>query len=72
MAPEVWRGERGPAADLYALGVTLHHLLRGAPASDFRTRSAAEWLGRAFLPLAQREPLPAQTPSGLAKLFRRA
>jgi len=30
LAPEVWRGERGIAADLYALGATLHALLGGA------------------------------------------
>jgi serine/threonine-protein kinase PknK len=69
MAPELFRGERGPAADLYALGVTLQRLLRGMPAADARTRSAAEHLADALRAGDAREPLPAWTPPALQRLI---
>jgi serine/threonine-protein kinase PknK len=71
MAPELWRGERGPSADLYALGATLHHLLRGAPAGDPRSaeRSPAEHLRAALRPLSAREPLPEHVPLPLRRLI---
>ena len=81
MAPELFRGERGPAADLYALGVTLHELLRGAPVATSGSApalrggaSSASAAGsqslRAALAAEQaREPLPAWTPPALATLI---
>jgi transcriptional regulator with GAF, ATPase, and Fis domain len=69
MAPELFRGERGPAADLYALGVTLQRLLRGMPVADGRTRSAAEHLAEALRPADAREPLPPWTPPALQRLI---
>ena len=68
MAPELFRGERGPAADLYALGVSLHQLLRAAPFATSGSAAASEPLRLALLPQQAREPLPAWTPPALAGL----
>jgi tetratricopeptide (TPR) repeat protein len=69
MAPELFRGERGPAADCYALGVTLQRLLRGMPAADERSRKPAEHLAEALRPADAREPLPPWTPPALQRLI---
>ncbi|MGF1469846.1 MAG: sigma 54-interacting transcriptional regulator [Sandaracinaceae bacterium] len=44
LAPEAWLGDRTVATDLFALGVTLHHLLSGRGAGD--TVSGPPGLGR--------------------------
>jgi transcriptional regulator with GAF, ATPase, and Fis domain len=69
LAPELWRGERGPAADLYALGVTLDRLLRGAPDAAAHTTSAATALRDALTPSAARAPLPEPVPAALRRLI---
>jgi serine/threonine-protein kinase PknK len=71
LAPECFRGERGVASDLYALGVTLHVLLRGAPehgGSASRSQDIARYLSDASRRFEQREPLPEGTPPELVKL----
>lgn len=58
MAPEQIRGEGktvGPAADIFALGATLYHLLTGRP--PFLATSVVETLDQ----LRQREPVPPRT-----------
>jgi transcriptional regulator with GAF, ATPase, and Fis domain len=69
MAPELFRGERGPAADCYALGVALQRLLRGMPAADERSRRPAEHLAEALRAADAREPLPSWTPPALQRLI---
>jgi transcriptional regulator with GAF, ATPase, and Fis domain len=69
IAPEAWRGERGPASDMYALGVTLHAILRGAPAFDAGSLSGAELLSRALRPPSARGALPPSTPPALSRVI---
>ena len=70
LAPECFRGEYSIASDLFALGVTLHALLRGAPEpAASRSHDLARHLSEASRSLEQREPLPEGTPAELAKLI---
>jgi transcriptional regulator with GAF, ATPase, and Fis domain len=72
LAPECFRGERSAASDLYALGVTLAALLRGAPESasapSHASHDIARHLREALRPFSEREALPEATPPALAKL----
>ncbi|MGD8858647.1 MAG: sigma 54-interacting transcriptional regulator [Myxococcales bacterium] len=68
MAPEAYRGERGPEADVFALGMTLRALLMGRPAPASGTRSVRELLQQALSPPSEREPLPEATPRALSRL----
>ncbi|MFI5308741.1 MAG: protein kinase, partial [Polyangiales bacterium] len=70
MAPELFRGERTAAADLYALGVTLHELLRGGPGADVRSATPAEHLQAAMRPLSARHALPPHVPPALVSLLQ--
>jgi transcriptional regulator with GAF, ATPase, and Fis domain len=68
MAPELFRGELSPAADVYALGVSVWQLL--APPSAAREHEApAELLARALADPREREPLPSWVPAPLVELL---
>ena len=67
LAPEAWLGERTPATDLYALGVTLHALMSGRTAFD--TAGSSATVARALVQPPRPEALPASTPLPLRRLI---
>ncbi|MDH5671790.1 MAG: sigma 54-interacting transcriptional regulator [Myxococcales bacterium] len=69
MAPEVFGGERGIASDLYALGVTLWSLLRGAAPEQTAVSDVGQLLSAALRPLRERGELPGFVPAALAELI---
>jgi serine/threonine protein kinase len=67
-APEVLDGDRPrPAADIYSLGATLHHLLTGLPPFPLRPQDTfASWFVRIVMQPAP--ALPAHLPADLRRL----
>ncbi len=68
MAPELFRGELSPAADVYALGVSVWRLLAPQP-SAAADASPAELLARALVDPEASEPLPSWVPEPLRALL---
>jgi serine/threonine-protein kinase len=68
MAPELFRGELSPAADVYALGVTVWRLLSPLPAAGYDA-SPAELLARALADPNSTEPLPGWVPAPVGELL---
>jgi transcriptional regulator with GAF, ATPase, and Fis domain/tetratricopeptide (TPR) repeat protein len=68
MAPELFRGESSPAADIYALGVTVWRLLAPPMAARFEA-SPAELLARSLADPTTSEPLPGWVPAPLVELL---
>jgi serine/threonine-protein kinase PknK len=68
MAPELFRGELSPAADVYALGVSIWRLLAPRTAGPAGA-SAAELLSRALGDPRKTEPLPGWVPAPLSELL---
>lgn len=69
MAPELFRGELSPAADVYALGVSVWRLLAPPTAASFAV-SPAELLACSLADPDASEPLPGWVPAPLAELLR--
>ncbi len=67
MAPELWRGEVAPAADVFALGVSVSELLSPRLPQPL-SASASEHLAHALQP---RAALPSWVPAPLAELLTR-
>jgi hypothetical protein len=70
MAPEAFRGQTGPAGDVYGLGATLFHIVTGEP--PFPTRSWHEVAEQAARGLPDPDPRCAVLPAGLERLIRAA